>query len=194
MWAQQQLWNGPLPGLTLSGVFGGVFGQDRLYAVTLSRQPGRCGAGLYGTGMSKTLEGTPRELLPASERRAAIEFVTIGPEIQRPIVAVAGQARVGIRNTGSRVWPALAAGDTALVKLSYRWLDANGEPLPDPNQPISTRLPADLLPGEVIALPIAFRLPASRGSYRFQVLLDQGPQAPFELTGPGADPVSVNIR
>jgi hypothetical protein len=120
--------------------------------------------------------------------------VTVAPEFRRQAIPVAAQARVQIRNSGGRAWPALAAGDTALVKLSYRWLDATGKPLRNARQPIATRLPADLMPGEVMTLPIAFRLPDLPGSYRFQVLLDQGPEAPFELSGPGADPVPVVYR
>ncbi len=117
----------------------------------------------------------------------------IGLDVHRPIFAVALKAYVTVRNNGNRTWPALAVGDDALVQLSYRWFDATGQPLPTSQQPLSTRLPADLKPGEAITLPVAYRLPDTPGQYRFQVLLDQGQDAPFELSGSGAEPIPVTV-
>jgi hypothetical protein len=187
-------WSASVDGLTLRE----RFGDDLLYRVDRA-QAGACITTLFDGNDDRTLEGTPRTSVAAADRRAVIEAVTIPREIAHayehvgPMMAVALQAWVTIRNAGTRVWPGVGVGDAGLVRVSYEWIDPRGRVvrlLPA----LRTPMPVDLRPGEAIDMPIAFHIPFVPGDYGFKVVVDQGPDAPFETTGPGAAPVGVAIR
>jgi hypothetical protein len=78
--------------------------------------------------------------------------------------------------------------------VSYRWLDEVGRPFRAHwPWPLRTRLPVDLRANEAIELPLAVRLPRVPGIYQLQLVVDQGSRTPFDLSGPGAQPVNVTI-
>lgn len=94
-----------------------------------------CPQGLITKDGHTTLEGTPRALVPAADRRATLEAVEFVSRVARGPSLAASEARVRVRNAGKAVWPALGVGDTALVQLGYRWLDAAGQLLPMAAEP-----------------------------------------------------------
>jgi len=100
---------------------------------------------------------------------------------------------VRVRNTGGVIWPAVALDTTHLVQLSYAWTDSAGRPLSVPWR-FWTRLPFDLRPGEDVDVPVAVRLPPRRGDYRLEIVVRQGLQGAFELSGPAAAPRPVVVR
>jgi SAM-dependent methyltransferase len=70
------------------------------------------------------------------------------------------EAVIGIRNTGSNTWS--SEGD-APVNVSYRWLTAQG--LPVPTDQLRRALPRSLSPGEEVDAALAFRTPPRPGRY-----------------------------
>ena len=56
------------------------------------------------------------------------------------------------------------------------------------------RLPFDLRPGESIDVPVAVRLPPHAGDYRLEIVVRQGLQGAFDLSGPAAAPTPVVVR
>jgi hypothetical protein len=167
------------------------FGADLLFEVEHARPAGACASSLRSRTAGATVEGTPLAELPASARRAVLESVEPAElVIPRPPAAV--PVRVRIRNVGSETWPAVALDDTYLVRMTYVWSDASGRPLPIPWR-LWTRLPVDVHPGQQIEIPVALRLPGP-GSYRLEIVVRQGLQGLFDVSGPAAGARPVVVR
>jgi hypothetical protein len=177
------------PGLRLAG----RFGDDLLFETERARPGGECGTSLRSRDAVTTVEGTPLASLPPNGRLVAFESVVVAPELVRPPRPAALAVPVRIRNTGPATWPAVALDDTYLVRLSYLWRDAAGQPLPFVWR-LWTRLPFDVRPGEAVDVPVAIRLPSGPGSYRLEIVVRQGLQGQFDASGPAADPTPVVVR
>ena len=99
----------------------------------------------------------PRGASAAEE--LAVEIVghdtpqTMCPGEGRPV-------RVQLRNTGTQTW-STQRGD----RVSYRWLDAMGEPVRGGRR---TELPKDVAPGATVELPAILEAPSAAGVYRLQ--------------------------
>ena len=174
------------PGLRLAARFAG----DALYEVDPLQPSAACVAELRRRDVSATIEGTPLAPLPPDARLAAVERVD-PPSILKPRTVAAVPIR--LRNTGPETWPAVALDDTQLVRVSYEWQDAAGAPLPVPWRHW-TRLAADVRPGDTIDVPLAVQLPITPGDYRLGVVVRQGLQGTFALSGPAATAVPVTVR
>jgi hypothetical protein len=186
--AERQAFAAPPGGVRLAGRFGG----DLLYEVTPARDRGRCAATLREAEPRTTIEGTPLAPLPAGARRAVIEALDVPAVLETPRPPAAVAVRVRLRNAGTSAWPSVALDDGYLVRLTYAWHDRSG-PLHLPWR-LWTRLPADLRPGESIEVPLALRLPPTPGAYRLEVIVRQGLQGLFDVSGPGAAPRPVTVR
>lgn len=192
--ADAERWTDPGPGWIAAGRFDG----DLLFDLDPALGEGGCGRGLFTDTATTTLDGTPRAPLAPDVRHAIVEAVAIPGEIAYdlahvgPMMSVALEARVRVRNPSPRPWPALATGSAGLVRLSYRWRDRTGRVRKLP-PPLSTPLPFDLGPGETIDLPVAFHLPLFPGEYWFETVVEQEGAGTFETSGPGAAPSPVRI-
>jgi len=169
------------------------FGDDLLFEISPPRDAGACVAAIRSRDATATIEGTPLAKLPADARRAAIEAVGVPAELKRSPSPAAVSVPVRIRNTGSSTWPAVALDDAYLVRATYAWHDAGGNPLPFKWR-LWTRLPADVRPDETVDVPVAIQLPADPGAYRLEIVVRQGLQGTFELAGPAAEPMPVVVR
>lgn len=169
------------------------FGNDMLFEVEGSRPAGACAATLRSRAVTATVEGTALAALPAEARRAALDAVALPAELRAPWPPAAVPVPVRIRNVGSATWPAVALDDSYLVRLSYAWSDASGQPLPLTWR-LWTRLPVDVRPGEQIDVPLAVRFPPRAGAYQLAIVVRQGLQGSFDVVGPAAVPVPVAVR
>jgi hypothetical protein len=185
--AEREAFLAPPTGLRIAG----SFGEDLLLEVERRRGIGDCPRSLREPMADTTIEGTPLVSLPAAARRAAIERVDAPQTMQ--LWPRAFPVPVRIRNTGTSPWPAVARDDAYLVQLSYAWRDRAGNAIMIPWR-LWTRLPVDLRPGEAIDVPLAVRPPGRPGSYGLEVVLRQGLQGLFELTGPGAVPIPITFE
>jgi hypothetical protein len=177
----------PTPGLRLVG----RFGDDLLFEVTPTAPGTGCATSLRGS--PRTIEGTSLASVPPADRRASLEFVEPPSELVAPWPPAAVAVPIRIRNTGAATWPAVALDDAYLVRLSYAWRYAGGRPVPVPWRHW-TRLPVDLRPGEAIDVPVAVRLPPRAGRYLLEIVVRQGLQGTFELSGLAAAPTPVTVR
>jgi hypothetical protein len=173
-------------GLRLAARFDG----DLLYEVDPPRPSGACVSELRRRDVSATIEGTPLAPLPPDARLAAVEHLDL-PPVLRPRSVVGVPLR--LHNTGPATWPAVALDDTQLVRVSYAWQDAAGAPLSVPWRHW-TRLAADVRPGDTIDVPLAVQVPVTPGDYRLAVVVRQGLQGTFALSGPAATAVPVTVR
>jgi hypothetical protein len=169
----------------------GRFDDDLLFEVAPPSSGGGCAAALRDT--TRSIEGTPLASLAPENRRAAIDFVERPSELASPRPPASVAVPIRIRNAGAATWPAVALDETYLVRLSYAWRDPIGRPLPFPWRHW-TRLPVDLRPGESIDVPVAVRLPPYPGRYQLEIVVRQGLQGGFELSGLAAAPTPVVVR
>jgi hypothetical protein len=167
------------------------FGDDLLFEVAPMSRSGSCATSFRDT--TRSIEGTPLARLDPQTRRAAVDFVEPASELSRPNPPASIAVPIRIRNDGGAAWPAVALDDTYLVRLSYAWRDGLGRPLPFPWRHW-TRLPVDLRPGESIDVPVAVRLPPYPGRYQLDIVVRQGLQGSFELSGLAAAPTPVVVR
>jgi hypothetical protein len=168
--------------------------DDLLLEALASRDTaaGAC-APLWDAAATATVEGTPLAALPPATRRVAIESVALPRELVRPTRPVAVAVPVRIRNTGTATWPGVALDETYIVRLSYTWRSAAGDPWAIPWR-LWTRLPIDVRPGEAVEVPLAVRLPPQPGDYRLEVVVRQGLQETFEVSGPASAPSPILVR
>jgi hypothetical protein len=180
---------GDTPGLRLAE----RHGDDLLFEIAAPPRIGACAASLRDRQTRTTIEGTPLAPLDPAARTAALESVQLPRETVLTPINPAIAVPIRIRNTGSATWPAVALDTTNLVQLSYAWREPTGRPVTLPWR-FWTRLPVDLRPGEAIEVPVAVRLPPRRGDYRLEIVVRQGLQGTFELSGPAAEPAPIVVR
>jgi hypothetical protein len=168
------------------------FGDDLLLEVSPHRSAGACVDSLRSPSATTTVEGTPLAPLQPAERVAAIESIALPAKVALLRRPTALAVPVRLRNVGAATWPAVALDDTHLVRLSYAWRDAAG-PV-DLKWRLWTRLPIDLRPGESIEVPVAVRLPPRAGDYRLEIVVRQGLQGSFDVSGHAAAPIPVDVR
>jgi hypothetical protein len=104
---------------------------------------------------------TKVDVAPAAPGYAAQWLDLVSP--QRLVVDGLGGAYLEVQNAGSQPWP--RSGDRA-VQLGYRWLDAQGDPVPVDGAKMWP-MPRDIQPGDVAVFrDLQFGAPPSPGSYR----------------------------
>jgi hypothetical protein len=177
------------PGLRLAE----RLGDDLLFEVAAPRPVGSCAASIRDPESPTTAEGTPLAPLDPGARHATIESVDLPATLALTPINPALAVSVRLRNTGPATWPAVALDTTHLVQVSYAWADSTGRPLPVPWR-FWTRLPFDVRPGEEVDVPVAVRLPPRRGDFRLEIVVRQGLQGTFEVSGPAAAPRPVVVR
>jgi len=133
---------------------------------------------------SQNQQETPIGPLPPSA------FHVVWERVDAPPVMAAGSnvsIVVRFRNAGDSVWPDPQIADPAklspahAVRLAYRWLDANGNPVTEYRD--RTELPFPIVPNQSIELPVMVTAPAQAGTYRLQFDLVQELVAWFEDRG-----------
>ena len=95
---------------------------------------------------------------------------------------------VTVTNTGQGVFP--AAGPTP-VDLSYHWYDQIGKPVLF--EGLRTKLPADLRPGQAVALQAQVQSPPNGGSYQLRFDLVQEGVAWFSSKGTATGNVAATV-
>ena len=128
---------------------------------------------LVSCGLQKQPQPPPGPL-PASAFRVTWE------RIEAPRILQPGSLKriiVQVKNSSDTVWPDKQMGDPVnmsgayAVRLSYRWLDANGDVVADFTE--RADLPFPILPNQSIEIPISVQAPPHAGSYRLQFDLVQ---------------------
>jgi hypothetical protein len=168
-------------------------GDDLLFEVAPPRAVGPCAASIRDPQATTTAEGTPLAPLDSAGRQASVEAVDLPAEMTLTRINPAIAVPVRLRNSGSATWPAVALDTTHLVQLSYAWFDSAGRPVNVPWR-FWTRLPFDPRPGETVDVPVAVRLPPHRGDFRLVIVVRQGLQGGFQLSGPAAAPRPIAVR
>lgn len=127
--------------------------------------------------------GTPSSALPDSA------FAVRWGKVDLPSSLPAGKVvpvSVSFTNQGETAWPDADTVDASrpgayAVRLSYRWLGAEGPPVADYKDRIDLSQP--LSPGETATLVVEVEVPVKSGSYRLQFDLVQELIAWFEAKG-----------
>lgn len=130
---------------------------------------------------SETAASVPSHALPDSA------FAVRWGKVDLPSSLSAGKVvpvSVSFTNQGETAWPDADTVDPSgayAVRLSYRWLGAEGPPVADYEDRIDLSQP--LSPGETATLVVEVEVPAKSGSYRLQLDLVQELVAWFEAKG-----------
>lgn len=137
-----------------------------LYKMVVSSRTGRHEGGnmmnvavkpLFYIGAQLKFIGTDDRRAPKEEYRIAWEECPIPAQME---AGRRNRLRVKVRNDGVSAWG--MTGPTQ-VNLVYRWLDAEGNLLPEPRE--RSRLHRDVRPGDSIARVLWVRAPESPGRY-----------------------------
>jgi hypothetical protein len=105
---------------------------------------------------------------------------------------------VSFKNAGTETWPDPQMADPVTrnaggaVRLSYRWLDEQGQVVSDYQS--RSDLPRPLRSGESITLPVEAALPAAAGRYRLQVDLVHELVDWFETRGAARFELTVTVQ
>ncbi len=125
---------------------------------------------------TKTIAGTPVEILPESGRRAHIEFVDrpSDPVTSRSILPL----YLRVTNDSDTIWPGLAKDPDLAVMVACRWLRKPTKEAPLVGRPMRGpslgRLPRDLKPGESVEVGLRCFVPMGRGDHELTVEVRQG--------------------
>ena len=135
-----------------------------------------CAAAILIAGCGRTAEtesSSPpsNPAKPTAHATYAVEWVTH----DIPATVAAGSRtpiHVNAKNTGDWAWPNAAAANPAhpdgsyAVRLSYRWTDPSGKPLPQGVE--RGELKASVPPGETVSFTMELVAPTQAGAYNLQ--------------------------
>ncbi len=122
------------------------FGADDVFEVRLPRErPWRKTVVERMRGTMDSLEGTPRDPLPARCRRARI--LDVDSPRRLPRIPLARRVAVRVSNDSTCTWPANGLVSAGLVGLDYRWIPPQGMPEAGLQDIPLFRLLADVAPG-----------------------------------------------
>ncbi|HID08506.1 MAG TPA: hypothetical protein EYP10_15320, partial [Armatimonadetes bacterium] len=154
--------------------------------------------GEYSLAWDMAVEGPEERILWLSEQGNAFPQVPIVVRVPyavaylnhtTPTTMMPGQiylASLRLRNTGALTWESRGL---RAVHIGYKWLDSKGKELPAPL--LTTLLPYDVAPGEIVEVAARVQAPSRAGDYILQWDLVRGGNLWFSRMG--SPPLRVEV-